>query len=211
VTHEWRHNVELQAKARVHALQARIRPHFLFNSMNTIAALTRSNPARAEEAVQDLADLFRATLSEKRNEIALSEEIEVALTYQRMEQLRLGDRLRVDWKIDSLPRDALVPGLTLQPLLENAIYHGVEPRPDGGTVTVTGEFNKGMITIVVRNPLPAADVTMRDGNRLALANIRERLDLMYGERATVKSGRFDEEFIVTLRFPFQSVGGAPRA
>jgi two-component system sensor histidine kinase AlgZ len=202
VTHEWRHNVELQAKARVHALQARIRPHFLFNSMNTIAALTRSNPARAEEAVQDLADLFRANLSEKRNQIALSEEIDVARTYQRMEQLRLGDRLRIDWKVDSLPSNALVPGLTLQPLLENAIYHGIEPRPDGGTVTVTGEFNKGMITIVVRNPVPAANVTMREGNRLALANIKERLDLMYGERATVKSGRFDEEYIVTLRFPF---------
>jgi two-component system, LytTR family, sensor histidine kinase AlgZ len=139
VTHEWRHNVELQAKARVHALQARIRPHFLFNSMNTIAALTRSNPARAEEAVQDLADLFRANLSEKRNQIPLADEIDVARTYQRMEQLRLGDRLRVEWKIDSLPRDALVPGLTLQPLLENAIYHGVEPRPEGGTVTVTAE------------------------------------------------------------------------
>ncbi len=202
VTHEWRHNVELQAKARVHALQARIRPHFLFNSMNTIAALTRSNPARAEEAVQDLADLFRANLSEKRNQIALSEEIDVARTYQRMEQLRLGERLRIDWKVESLPSDALVPGLTLQPLLENAIYHGIEPRPDGGTVTVTGEFNKGMITIVVRNPVPAANVTMRDGNRLALANIKERLDLMYGERATVKAGRFDEEYIVTLRFPF---------
>ena len=103
VTHEWRHNVELQAKARVHALQARIRPHFLFNSMNTIAALTRSNPARAEEAVQDLADLFRANLNEKRNQIPLAEEIDVARTYQRMEQLRLGDRLRVDWKVDSLP------------------------------------------------------------------------------------------------------------
>jgi len=205
VTHEWRHNVELQAKARVHALQARIRPHFLFNSMNTIAALTRSNPARAEEAVQDLADLFRANLSEKRNQIPLSDEIDVARTYQRMEQLRLGERLRVEWKIDSLPREALVPGLTLQPLLENAIYHGVEPRPDGGVVTVTGEFNKGMITIVVRNPLPAANLTMRDGNRLALANIKERMDLMYGERATVKAGRFDEEYIVTLRFPFQQV------
>jgi len=205
VTHEWRHNVELQAKARVHALQARIRPHFLFNSMNTIAALTRSNPARAEEAVQDLADLFRATLSEKRNEIVLAEEIDVAHTYQRMEQLRLGERLQVDWKIDLLPRDALVPGLTLQPLLENAIYHGVEPRPEGGTVTVTGEFNKGMITLVVRNPLPARDVTMRDGNRLALANIRERLDLMYGEQSTVKAGRFDDEYIVTLRFPFRPV------
>src|SRR5688572_32584079 len=143
VTHEWRHNVELQARARVHALQARIRPHFLFNSMNTIAALTRSNPSRAEEAVHDLADLFRANLSEKRNEIPLSDEIDVARTYQRIEQLRLGDRLRVEWKIDSLPQDALVPGLTLQPLLENAIYHGVEPRADGGVVTVVGELNKG--------------------------------------------------------------------
>jgi two-component system, LytTR family, sensor histidine kinase AlgZ len=206
VTHEWRHNVELQAKARVHALQARIRPHFLFNSMNTIAALTRSNPARAEQAVQDLADLFRANLSEKRNQIALSEEIDVARTYQRIEQLRLGERLHVDWKIDALPADALVPGLTLQPLLENAIYHGVEPRPGGGTVTVTGEFNKGMITIVVRNPLPAANHTVREGNRLALANIKERLELMYGERSTVKSGRFDEEYIVTLRFPFTAIG-----
>jgi two-component system, LytTR family, sensor histidine kinase AlgZ len=202
VTHEWRHNVELQARARVHALQARIRPHFLFNSMNTIAALTRSNPARAEEAVQDLADLFRANLSEKRNQIALSEEIEVARTYQRIEQLRLGDRLVVEWKIDALPKEAMVPGLTLQPLLENAIYHGVEPRPEGGTVTVTGEFSKGMITIVVRNPLPQANLTVRDGNRLALANIKERLDLMYGERATVKAGKFDAEYIVTLRFPF---------
>jgi two-component system, LytTR family, sensor histidine kinase AlgZ len=206
VTHLWRHNVELQARARVHALQARIRPHFLFNSMNTIAALTRSNPARAEEAVQDLADLFRANLSEKRNEIRLSEEIEVARTYQRMEQLRLGNRLRVDWHVDSLPSNALVPGLTLQPLLENAIYHGIEPRSDGGVVRVTGEFAKGMITIVVRNPLPAANLTMRDGNRLALANIKERLELMYGERATVKAGRFDEEYIVTLRFPFTDTG-----
>ena len=209
VTHLWRLNVELQARARVHALQARIRPHFLFNSMNTIAALTRSNPARAEEAVQDLADLFRANLNEKRNEIRLSEEIDVARTYQRMEQLRLGDRLRVDWKIDTLPPAALVPGLTLQPLLENAIYHGIEPRPDGGVVTVTGEFAKGMITVVVRNPLPAANLTMRDGNRLALANIKERLELMYGERATVKAGRFDDEYIVTLRFPFTDTGATP--
>ena len=209
VTHEWRHNVELQARARVHALQARIRPHFLFNSMNTIAALTRSNPARAEEAVQDLADLFRANLNEKRNEITLAEEIDVARTYQRMEQLRLGDRLRVDWRIDPLPPQALVPGLILQPLLENAIYHGIEPRADGGVVIITGEFNKGMITIVVRNPVPPPNLTMREGNRLALANIRERLDLMYGERATVKAGLFDEQYIVTLRFPFAEAGAKP--
>jgi two-component system sensor histidine kinase AlgZ len=200
VTHEWRRNIEMQATARVHALQARIRPHFLFNSMNTIASLTRSNPALAEEAVQDLADLFRANLSDKRDTITFEQEYEVARTYQRIEELRLGSRLNVDWKIDSLPRKALVPGLMLQPLLENAIYHGIEPRPGGGTVTVTGEISGNLITIVVRNPVGDYD-SEREGNRLALANIRERLGLLYGERGLVKSGRFDNEFIVTLRFP----------
>lgn len=202
VTHEWRRNVEMQAQARVHALQARIRPHFLFNSMNTIAALTRSNPGRAEEAVQDLADLFRATLSEKRGEISLADELDIARTYERMEKLRLGERLHVRWATEALPADAIVPSLTLQPLLENAIYHGIEPRPEGGTVSVQGEFANGLLTIVVRNPLPEGAV-VRDGNRLALANIRERLILVYGERATVKAGRFDEEYIVTLRFPYR--------
>jgi two-component system sensor histidine kinase AlgZ len=168
--------------------------------MNTIAALTRSNPARAEQAVQDLADLFRATLSDKRDTITLAEELEVARTYQRMEQLRLGSRLQVEWHIEALPDNALVPGLTIQPLLENAIYHGIEPRAEGGTVSITGEVSGGLITLVVRNPLDPAP-GMREGNRLALANIRERLSLMYGERALMKSGRFDGEYIVTLRFP----------
>jgi len=200
VTHHWRRSVELRAAARVHALQARIRPHFLFNSMNTIAALTRSNPPRAEVAVQDLADLFRATLSDKGDTITLAEELEVAHTYQRMEQLRLGGRLRVEWKTDALPAKALVPGLVIQPLLENAIYHGIEPRAEGGTVTISGEVAGGLVTIVVRNPLDPQPGE-REGNRLALANIRERLELMYGERALLKAGRFDSEYIVTLRFP----------
>ena len=208
VTHEWRRNVEMQAAARVHALQARIRPHFLFNSMNTIASLTRSNPALAEQAVQDLADLFRANLNEQRNVLLLQEELEVAHIYQRIEELRLGERLRVDWKVDALPRDALVPGLMLQPLLENAIYHGIEPRPDGGTVTVTGEVAGRLITIVVRNPVGEPGVKRGGGNQLALANIRERLALMYGEQALVKSGRFDREYIVTLRFPYVERAGA---
>jgi two-component system sensor histidine kinase AlgZ len=99
--------------------------------------------------------------------------------------------------------------LILQPLLENAIYHGIEPRPDGGVVTVIGEFAKGMITLIVRNPVPAKNLTMRDGNRLALANIKERLELMYGDRSTVKAGRFDEEYIVTLRFPFTETPPSP--
>lgn len=201
VTHEWRRSVEMRAAARVHALQARIRPHFLFNSMNTIASLTRTNPVLAEQAVQDLADLFRANLNEKRNILLLQEEVEVAHIYQRIEQLRLGERLRIEWKIEALPSNALVPGLMLQPLLENAIYHGIEPRPEGGTVTVTGEFANDLITIVVRNPV-GESTSERGGNQLALANIRERLMLMYGERALVKSGRFDAEYIVTLRFPY---------
>jgi two-component system sensor histidine kinase AlgZ len=200
VAHEWRRSVELRAAARVHALQARIRPHFLFNSMNTIAALTRSNPPRAEAAVQDLADLFRATLADKGDTITLAEELEVARTYQRMEQLRLGARLQVEWRTDSLPTNALVPGLMIQPLLENAIYHGIEPRLEGGTVTITGEVSGDLITIVVRNPLDPMP-GQREGNRLALANIRERLSLLYGERALMKSGRFDADYIVTLRFP----------
>jgi len=201
VAHEWRRSVELRAAARVHALQARIRPHFLFNSMNTIAALTRSNPPRAEAAVQDLADLFRATLSDQRDTITLAEELEVARTYQRMEQLRLGQRLKVEWRTDSLPANALVPHLMIQPLLENAIYHGIEPRAEGGTVTISGEVAGGLVTVVVRNPLDDPSAEAREGNRLALANIRERLGLMYGERALMKSGRFDAEYIVTLRFP----------
>jgi two-component system sensor histidine kinase AlgZ len=200
IAYEWERNVEMQARARVHALQARIRPHFLFNSMNTIASLTRSDPALAESAVQDLADLFRANLSEKRNTITLAEELEVARIYQRIEELRLGERLRVVWSISQLPMQALVPGLLLQPLLENAIYHGVEPQPDGGTVTVTGDLSGGLVTVVVRNRV-AERQNDREGNKLALANIRERLALMYGERALVKAGRFDAEYIVTLRFP----------
>ena len=203
VTHQWRRNIEMRATARVHALQARIRPHFLFNSMNTIASLTRSDPALAEQAVQDLADLFRASLSDQHQTITLEEELEVARTYQRIEELRLGPRLRVSWDVERLPRDARVPGLLLQPLIENAIYHGIEPRPEGGTVGIVGETTGDLVTIVVRNPV-AERQSDREGNRLALANIRERLALLYGELALVKAGRFGKEYIVTVRFPHVS-------
>lgn len=201
VTDQWRRNIEMRAAARVHALQARIRPHFLFNSMNTIAALTRSAPPQAEQAVQDLADLFRASLADPRQTITLADELEIARTYQRIEQLRLGKRLEVAWDIDALPADARVPGLLLQPLLENAIYHGIEPRAAGGTVSIRGERSGELISVVVRNPL-AVPNGPRQGNHLALENIRERLLLLYGERALVKAGAFEEEYIVTLRFPY---------
>ena len=198
---EWQRNVELQARARVFALQARIRPHFLYNSLNTIAALTASNPAKAEEAVQDLADLFRANLNEQRGSISLKEELEVARIYQRIEQLRLGDRLQVEWDIAALPLRTQVPSLLLQPLLENAVFHGIEPRREGGRVRVSGTTEGRMIILRVSNPLPEAGGSVHSGNGVALANIRERLQLVYQGKASVEAGVQEGEFAVLLRFP----------
>ncbi len=112
VTQQWRTNVQLEARSRVRALQARIRPHFLFNSMNTIAELTRSDPIAAEQAVEDLADLFRATLADSMQKVRLKDELDMAQMYQRIEQLRLGDRLQVQWNVDELPMRALIPGIS---------------------------------------------------------------------------------------------------
>jgi two-component system, LytTR family, sensor histidine kinase AlgZ len=207
VSQQWRLNVESQARSRVNALQARIRPHFLYNSMNTIASLTRSDPARAEEAVQDLADLFRANLSEKRSLISLKEELESARIYQRIEQLRMGDRLRVRWNVQDLPMRALIPALTVQPLLENAIGHGVEHLDGGGEVIVEGSSIDGILTLRVRNPLPPESSPSRSGHGIALDNIRERLTLLYGAKAEVTAGREGSEFVVQLRFP-ESQGSA---
>jgi two-component system, LytTR family, sensor histidine kinase AlgZ len=202
VSQQWRLNIEAQALSRVNALQARIRPHFLYNSMNTIAALTRSDPARAEEAVQDLADLFRANLNEKRSMITLKEELEAARIYQRIEQQRLGERLKVRWNVAELPMRALVPALTLQPLLENAIGHGIENLPGGGEVIVEGDSAEGVLRLSVRNPLPSGSLEGGSGgNGIALDNIRERLALLYGERSSVSAGREGDQFVVQLRFP----------
>jgi two-component system sensor histidine kinase AlgZ len=178
--------------------------------MNSIAALTRSDPARAEEAVLDLADLFRATLDEHDALIPLELELEAARTYQRMEQLRLGSRLRVAWRVDDLPRHALVPALTLQPLLENAIGHGVENLPAGGEVTIDGSIANGGMLLVIRNPLPPAGTRVPgDEGRhmgLALDNIRERLQLLFGRRASISAARNGDEFTVQLRLPLDSAG-----
>ncbi len=203
VTHQWHTHVHAEARSRIQALQARIRPHFLFNSMNTIAALTRSDPARAEEAVEDLADLFRATLRDSHSPLRLKEELELTRIYQRIEALRLGDRLKVTWDVAELPMRALVPGLTVQPLLENAIYHGIEPLPTGGTVTVAGRVVNAEIELVVTNPVALdGGVSERSGNRLALDNIRQRLALAYGARGTLTVEQRPEQYRVTVRFPF---------
>jgi two-component system, LytTR family, sensor histidine kinase AlgZ len=210
VSQQWKRNVEAEASARVRALQARIRPHFLFNSMNTIAALTRSDPGRAEEAVEDLADLFRVSLSEARAQITLQEELEVARTYQRIEQLRLGARLRVDWRVADLPPQALVPSLLLQPLLENAVGHGVEPLPGGGVVTIEGRIDGGDVVVEVSNPVDAAARPARTGHRMALDNVRERLDLAFPGRASMDVDERGDRYRVRIRFPLVlGAAGAP--
>jgi two-component system sensor histidine kinase AlgZ len=204
VTHEWRRNVEREARSRVEALQARIRPHFLYNSMNTIAALTRSDPESAEAAVEDLADLFRFNLQETRPEVALSEELEIARTYERIERLRLGARLKIDWRVDDAPSDALVPSLLLQPLVENAIYHGIERLPSGGTVTIEVRATDGRLEFSVSNPRVGEGTGAgRAGNRIALANIRERLALAYSDEASVDMGEAGDAFVVRVRLPLR--------
>lgn len=202
VTHQWRSNVEQAADSRIHALHARIRPHFLFNSMNTIAALIPTNPDAAERAVEDLADLFRASLGNPGESISLEEELGVARVYERMEQQRLGDRLIIDWHLEGLPMDTRVPGLTIQPLIENAIYHGIEPLSEGGVIEVVGGQEGGMVTITVRNPLPEGErVNTREGHQLALENIRQRLELAYGKRARLQVRESAQRFEVTVGFP----------
>ncbi len=216
VADQWRRNIETAAAARVNALQARIRPHFLFNSMNSIAALTRSDPAAAEAAVEDLADLFRASLSDAAARVNLAEEVEIARLYQRIEALRLGERLAVRWNVDALPPDAGIPSLSLQPLLENAIYHGIEGLPDGGTIDIVGRRHPDdSLEITVANPLPAPRGPDRHvGHRMALVNIRERFRIMWGERAQVEYGAVGSEYRVRLRFPYTAPadgGPAPSA
>jgi two-component system sensor histidine kinase AlgZ len=172
--------------------------------MNTIAALTRSDPRRAEEAVEDLADLFRATLRDSHSPLRLKEELELTRIYQRIEALRLGDRLAVSWDVGALPMRAFVPGLTVQPLLENAIYHGIESLEHGGTVTISGRVDEDEVEIVVSNPVAqnGAAGEQRSGNRLALDNIRQRLDLAYGGRGSLTVEQQPDRYRVTVRFPY---------
>ncbi len=201
ISSEWRRSIVLEAQARISALQALIRPHFLFNSMNTIASLTRSNPKLAEEAVEDLASLLRATLNAPKDRTTLKEEMEVARIYQRIEQLRLGDRLAVRWDVDQLPMRALMPSLTIQPLLENAIYHGIEMLPDGGVVIVSGQRVDDDLRIAIRNPVAPDQTRKKGGNKMAMANIRQRFELAYGNRATVDIQETDSDYSVQLQFP----------
>jgi two-component system sensor histidine kinase AlgZ len=203
VLHQWKSNVRREASTRFEILQARIRPHFLFNSMNTIAALIRGKPELAERAVEDLSDLFRASLADSDARIPLAEELAIARQYADIEALRLGPRLRLEWRLDGVPQDAHLPRLTLQPLIENAIYHGVEPRGDGGTVSLEGRREGTDLVLEIRNPLPVEGGSGRTGRQMALENVRERLALAWPGRARLEHGREGGEYWVRLRFPYE--------
>jgi two-component system sensor histidine kinase AlgZ len=202
VRFQWRQQIQAEARARIQALQARIRPHFLFNSMNTIAALIRSEPAMAEAAIEDLADLFRAALNNSHERGTLDDELLLARRYLHIEKLRLGERLSVEWNMDGVPMDTSLPPLILQPLLENAIYHGIEPLAAGGTIEVSGRKSNGLLEIGIVNPVPEEDSKHRPaGNRMAQENIRQRLQIAFGNRAELLSDEHDGHYRVTLRFP----------
>jgi two-component system sensor histidine kinase AlgZ len=198
---QWQAQLLAQAEARVQALQARIRPHFLFNSLNTIASLIPEDPVGAERATEDLADLFRSSMRRADQLISLSEELNLAEKYLFMEQRRLGDRIRIDWQISELPKGASVLPLTLQPLLENAVAHGIQPRIDGGEVRVYGRSEKDNIVITICNPL-APETYKSRGNGMALANIRERLELAFGPTASLITHQDKEQFFAVLSLPY---------
>lgn len=189
-----------ELEARVEALQARIRPHFLFNTMNSIASLIGSDPTAAEAAVEDLATLFRATLSQRSAQVAIDDEVELCRRYLRIEQLRLGERLRVEWELDAVPGTLPIPSLSLQPLLENAIYHGIQARPQGGTIRIAGEYAGRWVRIAISNPLPDGVAAPHGGNRMALDNIEHRLQALYGDDAGVDRTMQDGEFIARLYY-----------
>jgi two-component system sensor histidine kinase AlgZ len=173
------------AEARLAALNARIRPHFLFNSLNTVLSLIRAEPKRAEAALEALSDLFRAALRDHRELVSLSDEIALGRQYLELEKLRLGERLRVEWQVADVPLDTVIPPLMLQPLLENAVYHGIEPAVEGGAVRIGFARKSDELAIEIANPMPLAGQHAA-GNQMAVANIRERLALYYDLEARLE-------------------------
>lgn len=208
------------SEARLVALQSRIQPHFLFNSLNSVLALIRVDPARAERSLEDLADLFRALLADGRTLVPLGDELALARAYVNIETVRLGDRLRVTWLCDQAPTRALVPPLLLQPLLENAVRYGCEPLPEGADVYCEIYTDDDQLVIFVRNPEPTAlptgyhglpgvgDASLArrraSGHQIGLANIRERLALHFDAEANLKTYTSNGEFVVQVQLPLVS-------
>jgi len=203
VRHQWRRRIESEADARFQALQSRIRPHFLFNCMNTIAGLTHQRPDLAEQAIEDLSDLIRASLRDAGQATTLADEIALCKQYLRIEKHRLGDRLRVEWDgLDTVP-DLRLPPLILQPLLENAIYHGIEPLTGGGTIRIRRDAGRPDLTIHIDNPRPGESSRAggHEGNRLAQENVAQRLNAFFGKQGLLAIHSTPEAYRVSLTIP----------
>lgn len=188
-------------EARLQALQARIRPHFLFNSINAVLSLIRSQPKRAETALEDMAELFRVLMGENRDLVPLEQEITLCKQYLSIESLRMEERLTVTWQIDDIPNNALVPSLILQPLVENAVYHGIEPIAEGGEIIVAITHKANELCLQVSNPFHA-NTSHHMGNKMALKNIKERLTLHFDLEASIRHQSNNGHYTVTIRMPY---------
>jgi len=191
------------SEARLQALQARIRPHFLFNSINAVLSLIRLEPKRAEKALEDLADLFRVLMADNRQLAPLQNEVALCRQYLALEQLRLGERLVVEWHIDNMPADALIPPLVLQPLLENAVYHGIEPQASPGIISINIYKSRDEVHLVLQNPYRSDGGNHHVGNKMALGNIRERLSLHFDAEGALQSKVSDNTYQVHITLPYQ--------
>ncbi|MBM7063262.1 sensor histidine kinase [Pseudomonas sp. UL073] len=199
---QWRRQQQAELKARIESLQARIKPHFLFNSLNSIASLVPVDPVKAEQAVLDLSDLFRASLAKPGSLVTWGEELELSRRYLSIEQYRLGERLQLEWHIDGVPSDLPIPQLTLQPLLENALIHGVQPRIEGGLVRIEADYRDGVFQLCVSNPYDGdGSAQPSRGTRQGLTNIDGRLAALFGPRASLSVDRRDGRHYTCLRYP----------
>lgn len=187
------------AAARLAELQARIRPHFLFNTLNSAIALVRAEPRQAESLLEDLSDLFRHALMEQGESVTLAEEIALAQRYLAIEQVRFGARIRVEWALDERANTARLPPLLLQPLVENAVKHGVEPSANGADIKVSTQRRGARVVIKVSNTTPGGG--SEGGSGLALNNVRERLGLLHDVQAQFQSGLQDGLFQVRMEVP----------
>lgn len=193
------------AEARLQALQARIRPHFLFNSINAALSLIRSQPKKAETALEDMSDLFRVLMAENRDLVPLDNEINLCKQYLSIESLRMENRLQIDWDLDEITEEesktALIPPLILQPLLENAVYHGVEPIPEGGLISVSIAVIRKELHIVISNPY-LVNHHDHQGNKMALKNIKERLSLHFDLEASISLQSRNQQYSLKMKMPF---------
>ena len=195
--------IRSEAEARVQALQSRIRPHFLFNSLNTLANLAVINPDKTEQMILDMADIFRASMQRSDVLIPFSEEKRLCCQYLGLEAQRLGDRLNVEWHVNHIADNLLVPPLLLQPLLENAVYHGIQKHPQGGTIHIKGVSYQKSIQLEITNPIPPENTEGHKGNSMALKNIRQRLEVLYGNKAQLTYHQAQQQFYCIVKIPKQ--------